>query len=144
MEQNDTPWYVGLDIGGTKLLVAGSDVQGRILQCVQEATPSGLEAGLETLNRMIATVTGDRKVSAMGAAIGGPMDRERGIVSPLHQPEWRNVPLKAIMAERWKCSFFVDVDTIVAALGEYHFGGERAPRFLYLVSVRKWTLSVWN
>jgi predicted NBD/HSP70 family sugar kinase len=68
----------------------------------------------------------------IGAAIGGPLDWEQGIVSPLHQPDWRNVPLKAIMEEKWNCPFHVDVDTNVAALGEYHWGGNEAGRFLYL------------
>ena len=124
--------YVGLDIGGTKFLVAGADAAGKVLDRVQEATPPDLETGLETLNRMIATVAGGREVTAMGVAIGGPLDWRRGVVSPLHQPAWRDVPLKALMTETWNCDFFVDVDTNVAALGEYYFGGERAPRLLYL------------
>jgi predicted NBD/HSP70 family sugar kinase len=37
------------------------------------------------------------------------------------------------MEARWGCPFHVDVDTNVAALGEYHFGGNRAPRLLYLM-----------
>jgi predicted NBD/HSP70 family sugar kinase len=36
------------------------------------------------------------------------------------------------METRWGCSFQVDVDTNVAALGEYRWGGLSAPRFLYL------------
>lgn len=124
--------YVGLDIGGTKLLVAGADGQGRLRDRVQEATPPDVESGLQALNRMIAAVSRGRKVTAMGAAIGGPLDWKRGIVSPLHQPQWRDIPLKGIMESKWKCPFFVDVDTNVAAVGEYHFGAERAPRFLYL------------
>ena len=124
--------YIGLDIGGTKLLVASADERGTILDRVQEPTPQGFEAGLDTLNHMIATVISNREITAIGAAIGGPLDWRRGIVSPLHQPEWRNVPLKALMQERWHCPFFVDVDTNVAAVGEYHFGNEQAPRFLYI------------
>jgi len=53
-------------------------------------------------------------------------------VSPLHQPEWRDIPLKTLIQERWRCPFYVDVDTNVAAIGEYHFGNEQAPRFLYM------------
>jgi len=124
--------YVGLDIGGSKLMVGAADGRGRIVERVQEVTPPGLETGLDTINRMIASVTGGRKVTAIGAAIGGPLDWRRGIVSPLHQPEWRDVPLKAIMEEKWNCRFFVDVDTNVAAIGEYHFGNHKPPRLLYL------------
>jgi glucokinase len=68
----------------------------------------------------------------MGAAIGGPLDWKKGIVSPLHQPAWRNVPLKAMMEEKWRCPFHVDVDTNVAAIGEYRWGGFPAGRFFYL------------
>jgi glucokinase len=123
---------VGLDIGGTKLLVASADERGQIIQRAVEPTPLDLDDGIAVLHQMIAAVSGGQKITAMGAAVGGPLDWRQGIVSPLHQPEWRKVPLKAIMQERWQCPFFVDVDTNVAALGEYHFGGEKASRFLYL------------
>jgi glucokinase len=130
--QHDPHITIGLDIGGTKFLVAAADARGRILDRVQEPTPLDLGAGLDALHQMIAEVARGRPVTAIGAAIGGPLDWERGIVSPLHQPQWRDVPLKVLMEARWQCPFYVDVDTNVAALGEYHFGGERAPRLLYL------------
>ena len=50
----------------------------------------------------------------------------------MHQPAWRGVGLKTIMEERWGCGFGVDVDTNVAAVGEYAFGGRRVGRMLYL------------
>jgi len=81
---------------------------------------------------MIAEVAGNEAILGMGAAVGGPLDWEQGIVSPLHQPAWRDVPLKAIMETRWRCPFRVDVDTNVAAVGEYRWGGISAARFLYL------------
>lgn len=131
-DKTDAALYVGLDIGGTKLLVASADHSGKVVQQLQEPTPLSLQTGLDTLHRMIAAVLAGHKPAAMGAAIGGPLDWRQGVVSPLHQPQWRDVPLKAIMQDKWHCPFHVDVDTNVAALGEYHFGGERAERFLYL------------
>ena len=124
--------FVGLDIGGTKLIVAAADAAGTILDQTQAPTPVGLEDGLAQLHRMIETVARGRRVAGLGAAIGGPLDWRTGVVSPLHQPQWRDVPLKAIMEARWGCPLHVDVDTNVAAHGEYYFGGNRAPRMLYL------------
>ena len=124
--------FIGLDIGGTKIMVASADGEGNILQRVRTATSTSLEADLENIHRMIKEVTAEAEILGMGAAIGGPLDWEQGIVSPLHQPVWRNVPLKALMKERWRCPFHVDVDTNVAALGEYRWGGLSAARFLYL------------
>ena len=124
--------FIGLDIGGTKIMVASANGEGNILQRVRTATSTSLEADLENIHSMIKEVRAEEEILGMGAAIGGPLDWEQGIVSPLHQPAWRNVPLKSIMEERWQCPFHVDVDTNVAALGEYRWGGLSAERFLYL------------
>jgi predicted NBD/HSP70 family sugar kinase len=122
---------IGLDIGGTKIMVAASDREGNILRRARAATSTSLTEDLANINRMIAEVA-EEEILGMGAAIGGPLDWEQGIVSPLHQPDWRNIPLKAIMEAEWKCPFHVDVDTNVAALGEYRWGEVSASRFLYL------------
>ncbi|MCD4671273.1 MAG: ROK family protein, partial [Anaerolineaceae bacterium] len=124
--------YVGLDIGGTKFMVAAADDSGRILRRVMEPTPLDLQEGLDLLQRMVAEVADGEQIAGMGAAIGGPLNWQSGVVSPLHQPQWRGVPLKAMMEERWQCPFAVDVDTNVAALGEYHAGGEELDPLLYL------------
>ncbi len=124
--------YVGLDIGGTKFMVAAADQAGKILRRTRGPAPAPLEAGLATLNAMITEVAAGEPVSGMGAAIGGPLDWQKGVVSPLHQPAWRDVPLKQIMQDRWNCPFYVDVDTNIAALGEYYTGGVTASRFLYI------------
>ncbi|RPI34488.1 MAG: ROK family protein [Chloroflexota bacterium] len=126
------PVFTGLDIGGTKLMVAAADKDGNIRRRTRAATSTRLETDLETLNQMVAEVAGGEEILGMGAAIGGPLDWEKGIVSPLHQPAWRNVPLKTLMETRWGCRFYVDVDTNVAAVGEYRWGNTAAPRFLYL------------
>ena len=124
--------FVGLDIGGTKIMVAAADREGNILRRARTATSTSLEEDLSNINNLITEVAMKDKILGMGAAIGGPLDWEQGVVSPLHQPAWRNVPLKTIMEEKWDCPFYVDVDTNVAAIGEYRWGGVSARRFLYL------------
>jgi glucokinase len=124
--------FVGLDIGGTKFLVASANEGGEIIQRVRAANTANLDTDLELLNKLIDEVTQGEKISGIGAAIGGPLDWQRGIVSPLHQPSWINVPLKQSMQARWKCPFFVDVDTNVAVLGEFHACGGAASKFLYI------------
>ncbi len=124
--------FIGLDIGGTKIMVASADREGKILRRVRTDTSTSLETDLANINRMIGEVAGEEKILSMGVAIGGPLDWEHGIVSPLHQAAWRNVPLQSMMEEKWDCPFHVDVDTNVAAIGEYRWGGLSAERFLYL------------
>jgi glucokinase len=124
--------FIGLDIGGTKIMVAAADREGNILRRTRTATSTNLKEDLTNINDMIAEVAAEEEIVGMGAAIGGPLDWERGIVSPLHQPAWRNIPLKEMMESKWGCPFHVDVDTNVAAVGEYRWGGISARRFLYL------------
>jgi glucokinase len=124
--------YIGLDIGGTKLMAACYDKDFNELKRVKYPTPVGLDDGINLLHKMISELHENNKILGIGAAIGGPLDVQRGIVSPLHQPEWRNIPLKDIIEKKWNVPFFVDVDTNVAALGEYHIGGYKEKYFLYI------------
>ncbi|MFQ5628795.1 MAG: ROK family protein [bacterium] len=124
--------YIGLDIGGTKLLAASADHDGKIIRRMRKDTPQALKTGLSLLQNIVTELAGDHKIRAIGAAVGGPLDWQTGVVSPLHQPEWLDVPLKQIMGNAFGCPFYVDVDTNVAALGEYKFGGEQPDRLFYM------------
>src|SRR5689334_8035767 len=121
-----------LDIGGTKFLAAAAGLDGKLIKTVKAPTPSGLEEGLRLLKEMARECAGGRPIRAIGASIGGPLDRTTGVVSPLHQPGWRAVPLKAILEREFGCPFRVDVDTNVAALAEWHARSGSFRRLLYL------------
>ncbi|MFA6075485.1 MAG: ROK family protein [Negativicutes bacterium] len=124
--------YIGLDIGGTKTMAAATDEQGNELQRLRADTPEDFDTGLQLLHSLITELSAGGELLGIGAACGGPLNPTTGEVSPLHQPEWRSVPLKSIMESRWSCRFAVDVDTNVAALGEYHLGGYSERTFLYI------------
>jgi predicted NBD/HSP70 family sugar kinase len=124
--------YIGLDIGGTKFMVGAANEHGTVLRRTRADTPLDRDEGVALLHRMIADVAQHEPVTAIGAAIGGPLVAHTGVVSPLHQPQWRDVPLKALMEARWNCLFLVDVDTNVAALGEYAHSAAKVPCLLYI------------
>jgi predicted NBD/HSP70 family sugar kinase len=123
---------VGLDIGGTKILAAAAGPDGAPLRMLREATPASLGEGLSLLSRMARECAGGARIRAIGASAGGPLDFKKGVVSPLHQPAWRDVPLKALFEKEFGCPFAVDVDTNVAALGEWRARGRAPRRLLYL------------
>ncbi|WP_440994355.1 ROK family protein [Cysteiniphilum litorale] len=127
-----TGCYIGLDIGGTKTMVKAIDSNGNKIALYNEATPLDYNEGISLLHTLIEKAAANYHIKGIGAAIGGPLDADKGIVSPLHQPQWRNIPLKRIMEERWQCPFYVDVDTNVAAIAEYYLGNYQASRFLYI------------
>jgi predicted NBD/HSP70 family sugar kinase len=118
--------WVGLDIGGTNVRAISST--GR---SVRHATPHDLEQGLDLIRSMVRDVS-TGTLQGIGAAIGGPLDWKTGVVSPLHQPAWRNVPLKHLMEKEFGVPFVVDVDTNVAAWGEWKERGGKIGRLLYI------------
>ncbi len=124
--------YIGADIGGTKTLVVACDVSARELRRQRFATPLSLSEGLDRLVTAIATVAGNARIAAIGVSIGGPIDRSRGTVSPPHQPEWREVPLRSLLEERFGCPCRIEVDTDAAALGEWYLGHVRESPLVYL------------
>jgi glucokinase len=123
---------VGLDIGGTKLLAAAADPSGNVLRTVQGRTPSPVAEGLALLGAMARDCAAGTSIRSIGIAIGGPLDWKTGIVSPLHQPAWRSVPLKAILEKEFGCPVRIEVDTDAAALGEWKARGSTPRRLLYL------------
>lgn len=124
--------YIGLDIGGTKFMAAAADEEGHILRRMRSPVSGTLAEDLEILNHMVEKLAAGGEILGMGAAVGGPLDWKAGVVSPLHQPAWRDVPLRTIMEGRWHCPLFLDVDTNIAALGEYYASPKFPSRFLYL------------
>ncbi len=124
--------YIALDIGGTKIMVAAINSKREILDREKVDTPKSLAEGLDLLSRLISSLGEGRQIISIGASAGGPLNHETGVVSPLHFPEWREVPLKKIIEDQFNVPFAVDVDTNTSALAEYEFGGHSSERLLYI------------
>jgi glucokinase len=73
------------------------------------------------------------EVERVGIACGGPIDAERGTVSPLHLPGWKNVPLVALAEEAYDVPAVLVNDATAAAAGEHRFGaGSGTANMVYL------------
>lgn len=124
--------YIALDIGGTKLLAAAFSERHELIRRERIDTPHEFSEGIEALKYLVRRVAGSDAITAIGASAGGPLDFETGVVSPLHMPNWRNVPLKSLFEREFSVPFRVDVDTNAAALAEYTFGELKTDRLLYV------------
>jgi glucokinase len=126
---------LGLDVGGTKCVALLGTRQGEILKREQWASEAcrGAEHMLESLRcqaqRMASEAAGT--ITAAGAAVGGPMDAEGGIVlSPPNLPGWDRIPLKALMEQWLQVPAHVEHDAAACAMAEYLWGGWGKPRGL--------------
>ena len=135
MTSSRTHLVLGLDVGGTKLAAGVVDDAGRVRSFVVEPTNAG-EGTERVLERMFAVgrrAVGECEVSAVGIACGGPVDAERGTVSPLHLPGWDDVPLRSLAEDAYGVPAVLENDASAAAAGEHRYGaGTGARNMVYL------------
>lgn len=124
---------VGIDLGGTKILAAVIDDQGRILGQAKRKTKA--EAGVEgvvariveTVDEAVANAKLTRKdVRAIGIGAPGPVNTETGTVATApNLPGWSNVPLGELIQAQTGMPTAIGNDVNVAALGEFTYGAGR-------------------
>lgn len=125
---------IGVDIGGTKLIVASALVQNnKILKQIRKDTPKYPDEGIHLIKKMIRDVSKDNEIVSIGAAAGSPLDRINGIITaPVHQPYWKNVKIGEELQKEFGCPFFLDNDCNLAALAEYKYGDHNVSNLIYI------------
>jgi glucokinase len=101
---------LAIDVGGTKVEAALVDSSGTVLAGTRHRAPTGSTKNAAELDEAIGRVIDEtlaaapRGVDIVGAGVGsaGPISVERGTVSPLNLPTWRNHPLQQRVRERSK------------------------------------------
>ncbi|MDR7537326.1 MAG: ROK family protein [Armatimonadota bacterium] len=135
-------WYLGVDLGGTKILAAVVDETGRVGATARAATPQAgppavVEAIAATADRALAAAGVSRAaVRAAGVGAPGPADPATGVVfAPPNLQGWRDVPLAALVRERLGMPVAVENDANAAALGEHWVGAGRGVDDLLYITV---------
>jgi len=128
-------YWLGFDLGGTKMMAAVLNKDFKILSSTRTKT-RGQEGSGEVLKRIQLAIEEalkqaelePRDVAGIGVGCPGPLDLDRGIV--LHAPNlgWHNVPLKETLEKRFKCPAVVANDVDAGTYGEYRFGAGRRAR----------------
>ena len=110
---------IGVDIGGTKVALAG--LRGSALgdSVIQPTERSGPEALIEQLVGMVQAARGDG-LEGVGVGVPSVVEFETGrVVSSVNVP-LADVALREVLGERIGVPVFVDNDATVAALAEAH------------------------
>jgi glucokinase len=124
---------VGIDLGGTKILAAVVDGEGRILGQAKRKTKAetGVESVVtrivETLDEAVINAKLTRKeIQAIGIGAPGPVDTRTGVIATApNLPGWSNVPLGELMQTQAGIPAAIDNDVNVGALGEFTYGAGR-------------------
>ncbi|HTX93162.1 MAG TPA: ROK family transcriptional regulator [Anaerolineales bacterium] len=132
---------LGVDMGGTKMYGAISDLGGNILDEVNISRhgTSGEDSFnyLATLiDKLLASPKAEgRRVRGIGVGAPGVTLHKEGIVTWAYTLHWDQFPLKAKLAERYDLPITVDNDVNLAALGELWFGAGQNVQDMILVAI---------
>ncbi len=144
MPASDT-FFIGVDIGGTKVAAGLVDSAGKITH--QTRTPmvaadaaAGLGAVQDAIDsvRVAANRNPESRVSISGIGIcaPGPLDPRTGVViNPPNLPGWRNFPLAAEVSKAYSLPVRVDNDGNAAALAEALWGAGSGYRNVFYATV---------
>jgi glucokinase len=132
---------LGVDLGGTKMYGAISDLGGNILDEVNLGHHG--TSGEESFDRLVSLIDtllaspklGGRKVRGIGVGAPGITLHEEGIVTWAFTLNWKDFPLKARLSERFGLPVIVDNDVNLAALGELWFGVGQNTRNMILIAI---------
>ncbi len=132
---------LGVDMGGTKMYGALSDLGGNILDEVNIARHG--TSGEDSFNRLTTLIDtllaspklNGRSVDGIGVGAPGITLHKEGIVTWANTLHWQNFPLKQRLSERYPLPITVDNDVNLAAMGELWFGAGQNTQNMVMVAI---------
>jgi glucokinase len=128
---------IGVDLGGTKMLVGVVDSERKVHHESREASRGmGEEEIVETLVQELEEAQSARPgVLAAGLGIPATIDHEKGIAINAVNLEITDVPLREIVEKRINLPVFVDNDANVAALAEFLYGAGKGATNVVMLTI---------
>ncbi|HKT84236.1 MAG TPA: ROK family protein, partial [Solirubrobacterales bacterium] len=128
---------IGVDLGGTKMLLGVLDPDSKVLWESREASTGQTEDELvELLVREIEEARGKCPgITAVGLGIPATINHDKGIaISAVNLP-LENLPIRDLIGERTGLPVFVDNDATVAALAEHLYGAAKGARNAVMLTI---------
>ncbi len=141
-QKAEKDFFIGIDLGGTKIGTALVDEQGQVISRDYRETEAArgltavvarmIDAASEVMN---AGGVASAQVSAVGVAAPGPIDAKSGVVTtPPNLPGWKDVPLRQLVQDGIGLPTALENDANAAALAEHRFGAGRGTKDMIYVT----------
>lgn len=132
------PVWIGVDVGGTKVLAGVVSDEGRVVRTARGATPGRrVDAALieDVLTEAVQAVADGSPIAGVGLAAAGFVEAtgERVMFAP-HLP-WQDEPVRARLSERWQVPVALENDATCAAIAEWEYGAARGAGSALMVTM---------
>lgn len=131
-------YYVGIDVGGTKIYSVIINQDGDILGRAKLKTgeDTAFEVVLDRILECYHTACtnadiDEAKVLSVGLAVPSSIDREHGIIKHAPNLGWKNIEAAGILTEKFEKPVFLDNDVNMGVFGEYNFGAGKGYKSVY-------------
>jgi glucokinase len=132
---------LGVDMGGTKMYGALSDLGGHILD--EENVARHGTSGEDSFNRLTTLIDSllaspklaDRQLHGIGVGAPGITLHKEGIVTWANTLHWKDFPLKQRLSELYPLPITVDNDVNLAAMGELWFGAGQNVQNMVMIAI---------
>ncbi len=135
MAKKDDTYWLGFDLGGSKMLAKVYTQKLKDLGKERKRTrgQDGAEAGVKRMIKTIYDALEDADVSAdqlsgIGMGIPGPLDLDKGIILEAPNLGWENVKIQAQMESEFQCPVVILNDVDAGVYGEYVAGAAKKSR----------------
>jgi predicted NBD/HSP70 family sugar kinase len=123
--------YVGIDIGGTKTLVAALTNEGIIHESLKFPTPANYDDFLVELKATVAKLT-TKDFRAGAVAAPGTIDRKHGRFVRGGNLQWQDVPVQHDVERITHCPMLLENDANLAGLSEAMLLKDKHAKVLYV------------
>jgi glucokinase len=132
-----SPETIGVDLGGTKMLVGVVDMEQHVHYTAREASTGQTEEELVAALEREINDAREARPDVLGVGLGVPctIDRERGIAIQAVNLPIDDVPLRDMMHDRVRMPVYLDNDANTAALAEHRFGAARGARDVVMLTI---------
>lgn len=133
-------FVIGIDLGGTKISGAISDINGNIIERVTVSTNAS-KGEFYVLNRIIEVIDlliknwgkSIENIKSIGIGSPGPLDSKNGIIITTPNLPFKNFNLLKPIKDKFRVPVYLDNDANVAAMGEFLYGqGKNTKNMIYI------------
>lgn len=136
------PYWIGVDLGGTKILAGLFDANFKLLSRAKQSTNAELGGHVvfARIVQLVDTIIAESgvdptKIAGMGLAIPGQIVPGARIVRYAPNLNWRDFDLTSLFPATWKWPVFIENDVRMGTYGEWSMGAAKGSKHVFGVFV---------